>query len=136
MMVVSALLVSLAHGSNDVANAITPLLIVQAANGNSTSKAAYWVGSLGIAAGLLTLGYKVMETVGKKVIKLNFVKGFCAQFATAVSVICGSLLGIPLSTTHCMVGSLLGIVLAEKIAFVRLAYINDAQKQQVEEFLG
>jgi PiT family inorganic phosphate transporter len=114
-MVVAAMLVCLAHGSNDVANAITPLLVVQAAHGNTTSKLGYWIGSLGIALGLLTLGYKVMETVGKKVIKLNFVKGFCAQFATAVSVICGSLLGLPLSTTHCMVGSLLGIVAAEKL---------------------
>lgn len=84
------------------------------------------MGSLGIAAGLLILGYKVMETVGKKVIKLNFVKGFCAQFATAVAIICGSLLGLPLSTTHCMVGSLLGIVLAEKLPFVRFAYIESS----------
>lgn len=94
------------------------------------------MGSLGIAAGLLTLGYMVMETVGKKVLKLNFVKGFCAQFATAVSVICGSLLGLPLSTTHCMVGSLLGIVLAEKIPFVRLAYVINAQKYDVTEYLN
>ena len=126
-MVIAALLVCLAHGSNDVANAITPLLVVQAANGNTTGKAGYWVGSLGIAAGLLTLGYMVMETVGKKVLKLNFVKGFCAQFATAISVICGSLLGLPLSTTHCMVGSLLGIVLAEKLPFVKFSYVTSSE---------
>ena len=136
LMVVAALLVSLAHGSNDVANAITPLLVVQTANDNPDSKAGYWVGSLGIAAGLLTLGYMVMETVGKKVLKLNFVKGFCAQFATAVSVICGSLLGLPLSTTQCMVGSLLGIVLAEKLSFVRFAYVTSTQKNDVIDFLN
>jgi len=68
-----------------------------------------------------------METVGKKVIKLNFVKGFCAQFATAVSVIIGSMLGLPLSTTHCMVGSLLGIVAAEKLNFVQFSYLEKSQ---------
>lgn len=76
-----------------------------------------------------------METVGKKVIKLNFVKGFCAQFATAVSVICGSLLGLPLSTTHCMVGSLLGIVAAEKLKFVKFAYLDETQSD-VQDFLN
>ena len=123
LMVVAAMLVCLAHGSNDVANAITPLLVVEAAHGHLESKDGYWVGSIGIALGLLTLGYKVMETVGKKVIKLNFVKGFCAQFATAIAIIIGSLLGLPLSTTHCMVGSLLGIVAAEKLKCVKYAYV-------------
>jgi PiT family inorganic phosphate transporter len=122
-MVVTAMLVCLAHGSNDVANAITPLLVVEAAHGNPESKDGYWVGSIGIALGLITLGRIVMDTVGKKVIKLNFVKGFCAQFATAIAVIIGSLLGLPLSTTHCMVGSLLGIVAAEKIKSVKYAYV-------------
>jgi PiT family inorganic phosphate transporter len=76
-----------------------------------------------------------METVGKKVIKLNFVKGFCAQFATAVSVIIGSMLGLPLSTTHCMVGSLLGIVAAEKLNFVKFAYLDETQTDVKEYFL-
>ena len=62
--------------------------------------------------GLLSLGYIVMETVGKKVVKLDFAKGFTAQFATSVSIITGSIIGIPLSTTHCMIGALAGIILA------------------------
>ena len=132
LMVAAAMLVCLAHGSNDVANAISPLLVVEAANGgNPDSKVGYWVGSIGIALGLLTLGYKVMGTVGKKVIKLNFVVGFCAQFATAIAVIIGSLLGLPLSTTHCMVGSLLGIVVAKKIPFVKYAYVDQTQRAEV-----
>lgn len=56
-----------------------------------------------------------METIGKNVIKLDFYKGFACQFATANSIIMGTRLGIPLSTTHCMVGSLFGIVLANKL---------------------
>ena len=65
----------LAHGSNDVANSIAPLLVELNINSKNTSFA-YWIGGAGIAVGLVTLGYKVMETVGKKVIKLDFYKGF------------------------------------------------------------
>jgi phosphate/sulfate permease len=63
-----------------------------------------------------------METVGKNVIKLDFYKGFACQFATAQCIILGSRLGIPLSTTHCMVGSLFGIVLCNTIPMVKRAY--------------
>lgn len=83
------------------------------------------VGSVGIALGLLLMGYKVMETVGKKVIKLDFAKGFSAQLATATSVILGTIFGLPLSTTHCMVGSLFGIILANKTSMVERVYQPD-----------
>ena len=63
-----------------------------------------------------------METIGKDVIKLDFWKAFACQFATANSVIMGTRLSIPLSTTHCMVGSLFGIVLANKLEIVQAAY--------------
>lgn len=63
-----------------------------------------------------------METVGKKVVKLDYTKGYCAQFSTAICVICGSILKIPLSTTHCMVGGLFGIIIANKMEFVQRAY--------------
>lgn len=119
----AACLVCLAHGSNDVANSIAPLLVELNINQKNKSFA-YWLGGLGIAAGLITLGYKVMETVGKKVIKLDFYKGFSCQFATANCIIMGSRLGIPLSTTHCMVGSLFGIVLCNKLGLVKNVYEN------------
>ena len=107
------MMVCLGHGSNDVANSISPLLMVLDAKlGSDAIKYAYVLGSVGISLGLLILGYKVMETVGKNVVKLDFAKGFTAQFATAVSVNCGSIIGMPLSTTHCMVGALLGLILA------------------------
>lgn len=77
-----------------------------------------------------------MATVGKKVIKLNFVVGFCAQFATAISVIIGSMLGLPLSTTHCMVGSLLGIVVAKKLPFVNFAYVDHDQRDEVTKWIA
>lgn len=77
MMVGSAMMVCLAHGANDVANSISPLLTVFRSHSIKENKA-YLIGSLGIAVGLLIVGYKVMETVGKKVIKLDFAKGFSA----------------------------------------------------------
>ena len=77
---------------------------------------AYVDGSLGIALGLLILGWTVMETVGKKVVRLDFAKGFSAQFSTAMSVSLGSIMGLPLSTTHCMVGALFGLILSQKFS--------------------
>lgn len=121
LLVQAACLVCLAHGSNDVANSIAPLLVELNISGKDTSFA-YWLGGIGIAIGLLTLGYKVMETVGKKVIKLDFYKGFACQFATANCIIMGSRLGIPLSTTHCCVGALFGLVLCNKLGVIQRVY--------------
>ena len=77
MMLAAAMLVCLGHGSNDVANSISPFLVVMETEQHSTTFA-YLIGSAGISLGLLLLGYKVMETVGKKVVKLDYAKGFAA----------------------------------------------------------
>ena len=76
-MVASACMVCLAHGSNDVANSISPLLVVLRLEGIDSSWA-YQLGGLRIALGLVCLGSRVIETVGKNVIELDFFKGFCA----------------------------------------------------------
>jgi PiT family inorganic phosphate transporter len=120
-MIFAACMVCLAHGSNDVANSISPLIVVLN-DETLESSWAYYLGGAGISLGLLILGYKVMETVGKDVIKLDFQKGYCCQFATATSIILGTNYGLPLSTTHCMVGSLAGIVIASKLSVVKRAY--------------
>lgn len=70
-MLFAACMVCLAHGSNDVANSISPLIVVLN-DENIESAWAYYLGGAGISLGLLILGYKVMETVGKDVIKLDF----------------------------------------------------------------
>ena len=116
-MVVSAFLGCLAHGANDVANAIAPLIVVAKVN-HENAQIPFFIGACGIVVGLLLLGHRVMETVGKKVVKLDFVKGYCAQFSTATLVIFGSILKVPLSSTHCMIGALFGIALANKLNFV------------------
>jgi PiT family inorganic phosphate transporter len=121
LMLIAAMMVCLGHGANDVANSISPLVIVLSANGIE-GKFPYAIGSAGIAIGLLLLGKKVMETVGKKLTQLDFAKGYCAQFASAMSVCTGTMLGMPLSTTHCMVGAIFGISLATKLQLVKDAY--------------
>ena len=76
-MIFSAFLVCLSHGSNDVGNAISPLLIIAKLEGYN-DKLSFFLGSLGISLGLLIMGVKVMETVGKDIVVLDFVKGFCS----------------------------------------------------------
>lgn len=122
-MVMSAFLVCLSHGSNDVANAIGPLLILMNLKGEPTYYS-FLIGSAGIALGLLIMGVKVMKTVGKDIVVLDFMKGFCSQFSTATCVCIGSSLGLPLSTTHCMIGSLAGVYLAGKTKVMKHAYQN------------
>lgn len=117
MVVCADMLVCLAHGSNDVANAIAPLIVVAQVY-DRKPRIPYYLGGSGISLGMILLGYKVMLTVGKKVVKLDYTKGFCAQFSVACCVILGSILKIPLSTTHCMVGALFGIIAANKMKFV------------------
>lgn len=79
LMLLAAMMVCLGHGSNDVANSISPLLMVIDTKFEAQSiKYAYVIGSVGISLGLLILGKKVMKTVGKSVIKLDFAKGFTA----------------------------------------------------------
>lgn len=65
---------------------------------------------------MLTLGWRTMETVGKKIIKLDYVKGFTAQFSTALTVNFGTVIGMPLSTTHCICGSIFGLVVSNKLS--------------------
>ena len=76
-MIVSSFLVCLGHGSNDVGNTISQLLVVAEVNDKNLDFP-FYIGGAGIALGLIVLGYRVMETVGKKVVKLDYAKGFCA----------------------------------------------------------
>ncbi|MDA9082071.1 inorganic phosphate transporter [Gammaproteobacteria bacterium] len=120
LMIVSASAMAFAHGSNDVANAIGPLAAIVSVvdTGAIGSKAVIspWVlfiGGIGIVFGLATLGSRVIATVGKKITTLTPSLGFSAEMATASTVVAASYLGFPISTTHTLVGGVIGVGLAK-----------------------
>jgi PiT family inorganic phosphate transporter len=131
-MVFTSCAVAFAHGSNDVANAIGPLAAIhQATNqilGNAVSaETPLWIlflGAAGIVIGLATLGYRVMKTIGEKIVKLTPSKGFAAQLAAALTVVLASQLDMPVSTTHTLVGAVIGIGLVEGISTINVRSVN------------
>jgi PiT family inorganic phosphate transporter len=115
-----------AHGSNDVANAIGPLCAALKVMGINGTEVPMWVlvmGGLGIVLGMATWGYKVVMTIGSKITDLTPTRGFSAQFATASVVLLHSYSSLPISTTHTLVGSVIGVGLAGGIAAVDLRII-------------
>jgi len=127
----TACAVAFAHGSNDVANSIGPLAAVHSivTTGTATKQAAIepWmlaVGGFGIVVGLATWGYRVMETVGKKITELTPSRGFAAELAAATTIVLASRLGIPVSTTHILVGSVFGVGLARGIGALDMRVIG------------
>ncbi len=131
LQVLTACAVAFAHGSNDVANAIGPLAavvnVIQGADLASKAPVEPWmliVGGLGIVLGLATWGYRVMETVGKKITQLTPSSGFAATLAAAFTVVLASRMGIPVSTTHILVGSVLGVGLARGIGAIDLRVVG------------
>lgn len=132
LMVFTSCAVAFAHGSNDVANAIGPLAAIhQATNqilGNAVSaETPLWIlflGAAGIVIGLATLGYRVMKTIGEKIVNLTPSKGFAAQLAAALTVVLASQLDMPVSTTHTLVGAVIGIGLVEGISTINVKSVN------------
>ena len=120
LQVVTACFVAFAHGSNDVANAIGPIAAIRdfyIHGGLSTggSEVTPWLlamGGVGIVIGLATYGYKVIATIGEKVTELVPTRGFAAEFGASITILVGSYLGLPLSTTHTLVGAVIGVGLA------------------------
>ncbi|NNJ69185.1 MAG: inorganic phosphate transporter, partial [Boseongicola sp.] len=115
-LVISAALLSFAHGANDVANAVGPLAaIVQASqSGNFTDAVSIplWVmviGALGISFGLFLFGPKLIRMVGSQITKLNPMRAYCVALSAAITVIVASWLGLPVSSTHIAVGGVFGV---------------------------
>lgn len=131
MMLFTACSMAFAHGSNDVANGIGPLAAVYSivSSGGAVmqeSDLPVWIlllGGFGIVLGLITLGYRVMLTVGKKITELTPSRGFCAELAAATTVVIASRTGLPVSTTHILVGSVLGVGLARGIGALDLRVV-------------
>jgi len=83
------------------------------------------LGGLGIVVGLATWGWRVIETVGKKITELTPTRGFAAEFGAATTIVFASKLGLPISTTHTLVGAVLGVGLARGIGALNLQTIRD-----------
>lgn len=133
MMLFTACAMAFAHGSNDVANGIGPLAAVMSiiSSGGEVmqeSDLPVWIlllGGTGIVLGLVTLGYRVMMTVGQKITELTPSTGFCAQLAAATTVVIASRTGLPVSTTHILVGAVLGVGIARGIGALDLRVVID-----------
>jgi PiT family inorganic phosphate transporter len=123
-LMVTAGLLSFAHGANDVANAIGPLAAIVLSQSNDFPDLVFWylgalnpqiplwvsaVGAFGISAGLLLFGRRLVTVVGKKITKLSPIRAFCITLATAATVLAASAVGMPVSSTHIAVGAVFGV---------------------------
>ena len=133
LMIVTACAMAFAHGSNDVANAIGPLAAVVnivSNNGEIAKKAAlaWWIlplGGFGIVLGLAVFGKRVMATIGQGITHLTPSRGFAAELAAASTVVIASGTGLPISTTHTLVGAVLGVGMAKGIAALNLGVVRN-----------
>jgi PiT family inorganic phosphate transporter len=132
LMIFTACSMAFAHGSNDVANAVGPLAAVVnvvSSGGDIAAKSVMptWIlllGGAGIVFGLATYGYKVMGTIGRKITELTPSRGFAAELGAAATVVFASGTGLPISTTHTLVGAVLGVGLARGIGALNLRMIG------------
>lgn len=132
LMVITACAMAFAHGSNDVANAIGPVAaVVSVASTGEVGQSAslpMWIlllGGIGIVVGLASFGRHVMATVGEGITHLTPSRGFAAELAAATTIVVASGTGLPISTTHTLVGAILGVGIARGIAAINLAVVRD-----------
>lgn len=130
LMIFTACSMAFAHGSNDVANAVGPVAavisVINAGAVEAKAQMPSWIlllGATGIVIGLATYGYKVMATIGKKITELTPSRGFAAEMSAAATVVIASGAGLPISTTHTLVGAVLGVGLARGIGALNLSVI-------------
>ncbi|PSB24895.1 inorganic phosphate transporter [Stenomitos frigidus] len=128
----SACFVAFAHGSNDVGNAVAPLAAIVYIHRTGTVpvegfQVPLWIlvlGGVGIVAGLAVWGEKVIATIGEGIIPLQPSGGFCAELATATTILLASRLGLPVSTSHALVGGVVGIGLVQSMNAIRLQTLS------------
>ncbi len=131
LMIFTACAMAFAHGSNDVANAVGPLAAVVGtiqSGGEVLQKSIMppWIlllGGAGIVFGLITLGYRVIAPVVINITELTPTRGFAAELSAATTVVLASGFGIPVSTTHTLVGAVLGVGLARGISAINLGAV-------------
>jgi inorganic phosphate transporter, PiT family len=132
LQIVTGCSMAFAHGANDVANAIGPLAaIVETITSGVASLRAnvpIWMlvlGGAGIVVGLATWGWRVIETVGRKITELTPTRGFSAEFGAATTIIIASRMGLPISSTHSLVGAVMGVGLARGMGALNLSTLRD-----------
>ncbi len=133
LMVFTACSMAFAHGSNDVANAVGPLAAIAGiinSGGEIAAKSAmpWWilmVGAMGIVIGLATYGWRVIATIGRKITELTPSRGFAAELGAASTVVLASATGLPISTTHTLVGAVLGVGFARGIGALNLRVVGN-----------
>ena len=123
LQIFTAICDSFSHGANDVANAIGPFAVIwsiykagQLDKKTEMGPDAYWIlalGGVGIALGLFVYGYKITHAIGEKLCKITPSRGTAIELGSAMVIIIGSRLKIPLSTTHCQVGATTGVGIME-----------------------
>ncbi|HEX2167604.1 MAG TPA: inorganic phosphate transporter [Longimicrobiales bacterium] len=134
LQIATACFVAFAHGANDVANAIGPVAAVASlwqvgfASVPESVGVPLWVlvlGGGGIVVGLATMGYKVIATIGKEITEITPTRGFSAEFGAAGTVLLASSMGLPISTTHTLVGAVIGVGFARGIGALNLRIIRN-----------
>ncbi len=133
LMIFTAAAMAFAHGSNDVANAVGPLAAIASTIENGGQIAAKsslpgWIlllGGIGIVVGLATYGYRVMATIGRKITELTPSRGFAAELGAASTVVLASGWGLPISTTHTLVGAVLGVGLARGVSALNFRVVGN-----------
>ncbi len=131
LQLITASYMAFSHGANDVANAVGPLMGAVYANALVHSKnipMPIWVlsvGAVGIVVGLSMYGYKVILVVGRKITDMTPSRGFAAEFGAATTVLVCSKMGLPISTTHTLIGSVIGVGLARGIGALNGKVLKD-----------
>ena len=127
LVIITSCSVAFSHGANDVANAIGPLAgaisIIQTGEISSQVGVSPWLlmlGGAGIVVGLATFGYRVMHTIGSTITEISPSRGVAADLGTMVTVLVCSRMGLPVSTTHTLVGAIIGVGLARGITAINL----------------
>lgn len=144
-LIISAALLSFAHGANDVANAVGPLAgvvdaLTHAEGGSSKVSIPLWVmviGAVGISVGLALFGPKLIRTVGSEITELDRSRAFCIALAAAITVIIASQLGMPISSTHVALGAVFGVGFLREFLQTRLGKVVEkvlAEHQGEKDF--
>ncbi len=130
--IVTACYIAFAHGANDVANAIGPLAaifsVVKTGSVAMQVEVPVWmlaIGGLAVGGGLLFFGSRVMETIGGKITEVTPVRGFCAEFGAATTILVCSRLGLPVSTTHVLVGAVVGVGFMRGMGFLDMRLLRN-----------